>query len=91
MDSDTAYANTHEEQGFNLCSHISEGRRLLGTRSRVKQKGSALVSNMQTNKAEAKGRLLKANITVGQIIPLNQFDKALTLFVTNLVLKKEKR
>ena len=57
----------------------------------LSKKGSALVSNMQTNKAEAKGRLLKANITVGQIILLNQFDKALTLFVTNLVLKKEKR
>jgi flagella basal body P-ring formation protein FlgA len=57
----------------------------------LNKEGSVLVSNTQTNKAEAKGKLLKVNITEGQIIPLNQFDKALTLFVTNKILKKEKR
>ena len=54
----------------------------------LSKEGSVLGSNTLTSMAEAEGRLLKINVSKGQIVRLNQFDEALTLFVTNRDIKK---
>tara|TARA_B110000971_G_C19932820_1_gene464824 strand:+ start:709 stop:933 length:225 start_codon:yes stop_codon:yes gene_type:complete len=74
-----------------MLAHQRKGEGFSAQGLELNKEGSVLVSNTQTNKAGAKGKLLKVNITEGQIIPLNQSDKALALFVTNKALKKEKR
>jgi len=54
----------------------------------LSKEGSVLGSNTLTSIAEAEGRLLKINVSKGQIVRLSQFDEALTLFITNRDIKK---
>ena len=67
---------------------LTKGEVLLAQDLELRKEGSVLGSNTLTSKAEAEGRLLKVNVNEGQIVRLNQFDEALTLFVTNRALKK---
>ena len=67
---------------------LTQGEVLSAQDLQLSKEGSVLGNNTLTNKAEAEGRLLKVNVSKGQIVRLNQFDEALTLFVTNRDLKK---
>lgn len=67
---------------------LTKGEVLSAQDLELSKEGSVLGSNTLSSKAEAEGRLLKVNVNEGQIVRLNQFDEALTLFVTNRALKK---
>jgi len=67
---------------------LMQGETLSSQDFELSKEGSVLGSNTLTNKAEAEGRLLKVNVNKGQIVRFNQFDEAITLFVTNRDLKK---
>ena len=67
---------------------LMQGETLSSQDFELSKEGSVLGSNTLNNKAEAEGRLLKVNVNKGQIVRFNQFDEAITLFVTNRDLKK---
>ena len=67
---------------------LTKGEVLSAQDLELSKEGSVLGSNTLTNKEEATGRLLKVSVNEGQIVRLNQFDEAITLYVTNKVLKK---
>ena len=54
----------------------------------ISQEASFVGIETLASKADAEGRLLKVSVQKGQTVRLNQFDDALTLYVTNRDIKK---
>lgn len=67
---------------------LTQGEVISAQDLELSKEGSIAGSNALTSMAEAEGRLLKINVNKGQIVRLNQFDEALTLFVTNRDIKQ---
>lgn len=67
---------------------LTQGEVISSLDLELSKEGSVTGNNTLTSMAEAEGRLLKINVNKGQIVRLNQFDEALTLFVTNRDIKK---